>query len=76
MSFIEPRSPVPAALRSTEVRRATQPSHHTLSANAQAWRRLAVEGYHRTAELVRATRPVPLQADATGRERAPADANI
>ncbi len=31
-----------------------------LSANAQAWRRLATVGYHRTAEMVRATQPASL----------------
>ena len=34
-----------------------------LSANAQAWRRLAREGYGRTAEQVRATQPAPLQRE-------------
>lgn len=36
-----------------------------LSANAQAWRRLAQVGYHRTAELVRATQPAGLSHEAT-----------
>ena len=34
-----------------------------LSANAQAWRRLAREGYGRTAEQVRASQPAPLQRE-------------
>ena len=35
----------------------------TLSANAQMWRRLARDGYDRTAEQVRASQPAPLQRD-------------
>lgn len=34
-----------------------------LSANAEAWRQLAREGYGRTAAKVRATQPAPLQRD-------------
>lgn len=79
MSFTETRSPSAAAQRSAEVWRAAQSAHTPLSPNAQAWRRLAVEGYHRTAELVRATCSAPLQADehdeADARDNATADAH-
>ena len=34
-----------------------------LSPNAQAWRRLVVQGYGRTGEEVRATQPAPLQRE-------------
>ena len=34
-----------------------------LSDNAQMWRRLARDGYDRTAEQVRASQPAPLQRD-------------
>ena len=34
-----------------------------LSANAQIWRRLARDGYDRTAEQVRASQPAPLQRE-------------
>ncbi|WP_138514419.1 hypothetical protein [Rhodoferax bucti] len=73
MSYAEPRLPPSAAPRSAPAQRALQPGHHTLSANAEAWRRLAKEGYHRTAELVRATCPAPLRAEADGHEHSPAD---
>ena len=75
MSYAETRSPPPAGTRSAELRRAEQAGHHALSPNAQAWRRLAIEGYHRTAELVRATRPAPLQAEGEGHNRANADSD-
>lgn len=39
------------------------PHGQHLSANAQAWRRLARDGYGRTAEQVRASQPAPLQRD-------------
>jgi len=39
------------------------PQGQRLSANAQAWRRLAREGYGRTAEQVRASQPAPLQRE-------------
>ncbi len=58
MSYGRTPSSAPAATRST--RAAEQHADHTehpLTANAQAWRRLATVGYHRTAELVRATQP-------------------
>ncbi len=39
------------------------PQNRVLSANAQVWRRLARDGYDRTAEQVRASQPAPLQRD-------------
>ncbi|OYQ41694.1 hypothetical protein CHU94_04780 [Rhodoferax sp. TH121] len=39
------------------------PHNRVLSANAQVWRRLARDGYDRTAEQVRASQPAPLQRD-------------
>nr|WP_315465125.1 hypothetical protein [uncultured Rhodoferax sp.] len=37
---------------------------HHLSANAEAWRRLAVVGYHRAAAMVRAKQPASPPHDA------------
>ncbi len=39
------------------------PRNRALSANAQMWRRLARDGYDRTAEQVRASQPAPLQRE-------------
>lgn len=54
MSYHRTPTPAPAAAREEDSD--GQHAEHFLSANAQAWRRLATVGYHRTAELVRATR--------------------
>ncbi|CAM8630837.1 hypothetical protein MCEMSEM22_00535 [Comamonadaceae bacterium] len=43
-----------------------------LSANAEAWRRLAVVGYHRAAEMVRANQPASDSHDADISTDAPA----
>jgi hypothetical protein len=58
MSYGRTPSPAPTAGRGElAVGQHAHHAEHPLTANAQAWRRLATVGYHRTAELVRATRP-------------------
>lgn len=57
--FSPPASSTTDDSRSEELAR----HHAQLSANAQAWRRLALEGYGRTAAKVRATQPAALQRD-------------
>jgi hypothetical protein len=42
-----------------------------LSANAEAWRRLAVVGYHRASELVRAKQPVSVPHEPADDHEAP-----
>lgn len=58
-------SPPPSSSAADESRRQEIARHHHahLSANAEAWRQLAREGYGRTAAKVRATQPAPLQRD-------------
>nr|WP_315478868.1 hypothetical protein [uncultured Rhodoferax sp.] len=55
---------VPSAAVAEGIRTVEQLQHSPpLSANAQMWRRLARDGYDRTAEQVRASQPAPLQRE-------------
>ncbi len=54
----------PASSAADESRREERARHQAqLSANVQAWRQMAREGYGRTAAKVRATQPAALQRE-------------
>ena len=63
MPSAKPLRPTPAQTDPGHGGSERSPQDQHLSANAQAWRRLAREGYGRTAEQVRASQPAPLQRD-------------
>jgi hypothetical protein len=56
-------SPPPSSAADESRRQEVARHRAHLSANAEAWRQLAREGYGRTAAKVRATQPAPLQRD-------------
>ncbi len=60
MSWFKPSRPPSAPADSSDV---SSQHHDHLSDNAQAWRRLARDGYGRTAEQVRASQAAPLQRE-------------
>jgi nitroreductase len=63
MRNVIPSQPSPSTA-DDDLQRIEHAYHHArLSANAQAWRDLALAGYGRTAAKVRATQPAPLQRD-------------
>ncbi|NBX20298.1 hypothetical protein [Rhodoferax mekongensis] len=66
---IPPRPP--ASLRSWDAAHEHPGSEHSLSANAEAWRRLAVVGYRRAAQMVRATQGDDASRDAADEDRTP-----
>ncbi|ARV18735.1 hypothetical protein AEP_01791 [Curvibacter sp. AEP1-3] len=71
MSFarIPPNSPAPP--RSRDAAHEHPGVEQTLSANAEAWRRLAIVGYHRASELVRARQPASAPHDPADGHEAP-----
>ncbi len=57
MSYARIPPTAPARPRSGDAVHGHTSAEQPLSANAEAWRRLAVVGYHRAAEMVRANQP-------------------
>ena len=64
MSYARIPPTAPARPRSGDAVHGHTSAEQPLSANAEAWRRLAVVGYHRAAEIVRAKQPVSGSHDA------------